>query len=118
MIADTEAVWQYRDTLSLVKDNLTEGAKVFYIGTANGIYLMGDMEFCTPSTISSPTFDEKIETYFDLHPEKFPEYIVCDTLLSDLNGDSFLSGYLRKYCDPDPAAQNDYVVIYRTNSSG
>lgn len=98
MIADTEAVWQYRDTLSLVKDNLPEGAKVFYIGTANGIYLMGDMEFCTPSTISSPTFDEKIET--------------------DLNGDSFLSSYLRKYCDPDPAAQNDYVVIYRTNSSG
>lgn len=118
MIADTEAVWQYRDTLSLVKDNLPEGAKVFYIGTANGIYLMGDMEFCTPSTISSPTFDEKIEAYFALHPEKFPEYIVCDTLLSDLGGDNFLSGYLRKYCDPDPAAQNDYIVIYRTNSSG
>lgn len=31
MIADTEAVWQYRDTLSLVKDSLPEGAKVFYI---------------------------------------------------------------------------------------
>ena len=115
MIADTETVRQYRDTLSLVEENLPDGAKVFYIGTANGIYLMGDMEFCTPSTISSPTFDEKVEAYFSLHPEKFPEYIICDLPLSGLNGYLFLSDYLQKYCAPDPVAENDYLAIYRTD---
>lgn len=117
MIADTEAVKQYHDTLSLVEDALPDGAKVFYVGTANGIYLMGNMEFCTPSTISSPTFDEKIETYFALHPEKYPEYIICDRPLSDLNGDSFLPSFLRKHCIPEPVAENDYLVIYRTSGS-
>lgn len=115
--ADTDAVKQYHDTLSLVEEALPDGAKVFYAGTANGIYLMGDMEFCTPSTISSPTFDGKIETYFTLHPEKFPDYIVCDCPLSDLSGDSFLPGFLDRYCEPEPTAKNDYLVIYRTNRS-
>lgn len=114
MIADTKTVQQYRDTLSLVEENLPDGAKVFYIGTANGIYLMKDMEFCTPSTISSPTFDEKVEAYFALHPEKYPEYIICDLPLSGLNGYPFLSDYLQKHCASEPVAENDYLVIYRT----
>ena len=113
-IADTEAAGRYNASLSLIKNTLPERARVFYAGTANGIYLMSDMECCTPSTISSPTFDEKMEFYFALHPEKFPEYIICDQPLSVLNGNGFLFEYLEKYCSPEPIAANDYLAVYQT----
>ncbi|MCM1215349.1 MAG: hypothetical protein NC331_16480 [Lachnospiraceae bacterium] len=117
IMADTETVRRYRDSLDLLRETLPGHSKVFYIGTANGIYLMGDMEFCTPSTISSPTFDEKTEAYFALHPEKYPEYIICDAELASLDGDGFLPGFLRKNCVPEPISENDFLVIYRTVDS-
>jgi len=114
LMADTGTVQQYNAFYDLLQEAVPEHSKIFYIGTANGIYMMGDMEYCTPSTISSPTFDEKIEIYFSMHPEKFPEYIICDSNLADLEGEGFLPDYLRKYCNPEPVSENDFLVIYRT----
>lgn len=114
ILADTGTVRQYKASRDLIQEALPGHSKVLYIGTSNGIYLMGDMEFCTPSTISSPTFDEKMETYFSLHPEKYPEYIICDPELASLDGADFLSDFLRENCAPEPVAENDFLVIYRT----
>jgi len=110
ILADTAAVCRYRDSLALVKEVLPPGARVFYAGTCNDLYLMQDLEFCTPSTISSPTFDDKITDYFTLNPDKQPEYLVCDIrALSD----SWVVSYLQSWCEPEPMGENDYLQIYR-----
>lgn len=113
IIADTETVRKYKNTFQLLEENLPEGAKVFYAGTSSGLYLMKDMEFCTPSTISSPTFDEKIMKYFDLRPDKQPEYVICDADLPDLYTNSWLAGYLQENCMAEPVFANDYLLIYK-----
>lgn len=115
IIADTETVRKYNHTLALLKASVPEHANVFYAGTSSGLYLMQDMEFCTPSTISSPTFDEKVDTYFTMHTDKSPDYIICDAELADLNGESWLSQYLREHCIPEPAAADAFTVIYKTS---
>lgn len=111
IIADRETVRQYK-AASLLLENLPEGAGVFYAGSSSGIYLFGNMEFCTPSTISSPTFDEKVGDYFALHPEKSPEYVICDAGLPDLYTESWLKGYLAEQF-AGPVIADDYLVVYR-----
>ena len=103
---------RYNACLLLVNENLPEDARVFYAGISSDIYLMKNMEFCTPSTISSPTFDDKIADYFAMHPEKEPEYVICDRNLSSLDSGSWLADYLSSICNPIPIAENDYLVIY------
>lgn len=113
LIADTPSVIRYRDNYRLVAESLPDGAKVFYMGTNTDLYLMKDLEFCTPSTICSPTFDDKILLYFEQHPEKEPEYVVCDAGL--LYTDPWVSAYIRENCPETPLAVNDYLRIYRCN---
>lgn len=110
IIADTDSVCRYRDNLEFVSETLPKGAKVFYVGVSNDLYLMQDIEICTPSTISSPTFDEKITEYFALNPEKKPEYLVCDTGLQE---NEWVASYLAAHFESLPIAENDYLLIYR-----
>ena len=111
LIADTPSVIRYRDNYQLITGSLPDGAKVFYMGADTDIYLMKDMEFCTPSTICSPTFDDKILLYFQQHPEKEPEYVVCDAGL--LYTDPWVSAYIQENCPEAPIAVNDYLIIYQ-----
>lgn len=111
LIADTPSVIHYRDNYRLVTESLPDGAKVFYMGTDTDLYLMKDLEFCTPSTICSPTFDDKILLYFEQHPEKEPEYVVCDGGL--LYTDPWVLSYIQEHCLETPVAVNDYLQIYQ-----
>lgn len=114
LAADTSSAVRYRDNLALVKDVLPEGAKVFYMGAYTDIYLMKDLEYSIPSTICSPTFDDKINIWFELHPDRLPDYVVCDTGL--LYSDPWVIHYVRENCSDTPAGVNDYLVIYPCHS--
>ena len=114
IVADTSTVLSYNNMYDIVYSTLPENAKVFYAGTSTGIYLLNNMEICTPSTISSPTFDEKVEQYFTLHPDKMPEYVVVDYNLPDYISDSWLKDWMNANCSPSPIAENDYFIIYST----
>lgn len=112
IIGDYTAVFGYNERLQIVKANIPEGAKVFYAGECTDVYLLGNAQVCTPSTISTPTFNQRIEEYFKLHPEKLPEYIICDCGLVDFSTDSWLMNYVRDNCHLQPLAENDYLVIF------
>ncbi len=111
LAADTASVIRYRDNLALVSQIVPEGAKVFYMGCDTDIYLMKELEYCTPSTICSPTFDDKIYTWFDLHPHRQPEYVVCDAGL--LYTDAWVIDYVKNHCQENPVGLNDYLIIYQ-----
>jgi len=110
ILADTDTVCRYRDSLKLVRETLPEGAKVYYAGVSNDLYLMQDMEFCTPSTISSPTFNDKVTEYFTLNPQKKPDYLVCDISTRDT---LWITSYIQTHCDAAPIGENDYLAVYR-----
>lgn len=112
ILADSDTVQRYRASLDFITENLPKEAKVFYAGCSSDVYLMQNMAFCTPSTISSPTFDEKVMEYFTLHPDKLPDYILCDSDLPDLYNGGWFSSFLTDYCEATPSAQNDYLVLY------
>lgn len=111
LIADTPSAVRYRDNYRLITDLLPEGAKVFYIGSDTDLYLMKDLVYATPSTICSPTFDDKVLSWFGLHPDRLPDYVVCDAGL--LYSDPWVVGYVGETCQESPVGVNDYLVIYQ-----
>lgn len=110
LAADTSSVVRYRDNLALVTQILPEGARVFYMGAHTDIYLMKEMVYCTPSTICSPTFDDKILLWFKQHPNRQPDYVVCDAGL--LYTDAWVRSFIQNNCQDTPLGSNDFVVIY------
>lgn len=113
LIADTTSVVRYRDNYELITSLLPEGANVFYMGSDTDLYLMKDLEYATPSTISSPTFDDKVYTWFQLHQDRMPEYVICDTRL--FYSDPWVNDYITKTCEDAPIAFNSYLFIYKVN---
>lgn len=111
LAADTSSVIRYRDNLALITESLPEGAGVFCIGADTDIYLMKELAYCTPSTICSPTFDDKVYSWFEQHPDRQPDYVVCDAGL--LYSDPWVSDYVKNYCEDTPVGSNDFVFIYR-----
>lgn len=115
IFADSKTVLRCHETAALLKTTpIPDQANVFYIGNANDLYLMRNMEYATPSTISSPTFDEKVNLYFAMHPEKQPAYVICNSELTDPDNGSWLADYLQKHCTATPLAENAYLKIYKT----
>ncbi len=113
LVADTPAAVRYRDNYELVTELLPEGAKVFYMGSDMDIYLMKDLNYAIPSTICSPTFDDKICTWFELHPDRRPDYVVCDAGL--LCTDPWVIAYVAENCPDTPVGSNDYLVVFQMN---
>ncbi len=102
-----------------LKENVPDGSKVLYLGINSVTYLFGDYEVCSPSTISTPYFDDRVMAYFSANPEKYPEYIFVekgswsnDALFSD----TFLE-WLDKVTDRNSITESKYLTIIRTRSN-
>lgn len=113
LVADTGGAERNRDVNNLIKEVLPEGAKVFYIGKCPDVYLQQDMEVCTPSTISTPTYDDNVYVYFDLYPEKEPDYVIIDSGFTYLPEGAWAITYLEENCSAEPVAENIYIKIYK-----
>lgn len=112
LVSDTASAERNRDVNNLIKEALPEGAKVFYIGKCPDVYLQNDMEVCTPSTISTPTYDDNVYVYFDLYPEKEPDYVVIDSGFTYLPEGEWARNYLAEHYEETPIAENLYIKIY------
>lgn len=113
IIADEGTVLYGRDVHKLIVNNLPQGAKVLYIGNYSDIYLISDMVVCTPSTISTPTYGENVDLYYELYPEKRPEYVVfSNNYISDLDLD-WINSYIKENCEEMPIAEDWCIKIYQ-----
>lgn len=63
----------------LLKQAAVEQKRVLYVGVHSLVYLYGEQVICNYSTISTPTYDERLLEYWERNPEKKPELIICDT---------------------------------------
>lgn len=48
------------------------------------MYLFDDVEISVPSTICTPTYDEKLLEYWEKYPEKYPDVIIVECWYGDL----------------------------------
>ena len=71
---------EYNLRNQLLHTYIPEGSKLLLVSNKTIMYLQGDYEICNYSTISTPTIDEQLFTYWNLFPDKIPQYIVWDRI--------------------------------------
>lgn len=59
-------------------ERLPEGSRVWYLGYDTLLCLIKEQQICGASTISTPVYDQRYLDYFEINPEKTPDYIVAD----------------------------------------
>jgi len=59
----------------LIRNATSENEKLLYLGTEGISNLYGNGTFVSPSTISTPAFNEQWVTYFEMYPQHVPDVI-------------------------------------------
>jgi hypothetical protein len=80
-------------------------------------YLYEDVSICTNSTISTPTFDEKILEYWKKNPEKCPNVVILDCWFGDMSRyeDSWIIHWLDNEFENAEIQEGQYWRYYRRN---
>ncbi len=68
-----------------LRDKISDGEKVLYIGVDSCVYLLMNMEICSASTISTPVYNERYLKYYEVNPDKLPAVILIDKLYWETN---------------------------------
>ncbi len=101
----------------LINATIPSGSRIFLYGRSSLTYLSGDYEICTPSTISTPSFDKNIEEYFSINPQKMPQYIIhekwVDGRIKNVSED-----YMKWYNNviSEKVAESEYIEIFRVDN--
>lgn len=70
--------YEYNIRGRLLDEYIPRGSKVLIASHKTIMYLQEDYDICNYSTISTPTIDERLFHYWDMYPDKVPEYIIWD----------------------------------------
>lgn len=94
------------------------GDRLLVVGSVvvnNIMYLYTDVEICIHSTISTPTYDEKLLEYWEMHPEKFPNVIAVQCLDGRplISEDSWIYQWIEGEFQSDVCEQGTFWRFYR-----
>lgn len=78
-------------------------------------YLYEDVTISVDSTICTPTYNEKLLTYWEQYPEKFPNVVVVDCWFGHLNVDeeSWIMQWVYEEFGADSYQDGTYLRYYR-----
>lgn len=97
------------------KQYVHEGDKVLIVGYPVSTigYLYEDTEICVDSTISSPTYSEKLLSYWELNPWKEPDVVILDCWFGEPHfpEDEWIMGWIGE--NFDSYVDGAYVRVYR-----
>lgn len=100
------------------KQYVRKGDKVLIVGYPVSTigYLYEDTEICVDSTISSPTYSEKLLSYWEMNPWKKPDVVVLDCWFGEphMSEDEWIMGWIED--NFDSYVEGRYVRIYRADS--
>lgn len=71
--------YSYNEAAGLLKEYTEGNRSVLYVGQHSLYYMLGEQTIGNYSTISTPTFDERLVEYWERYPEHMPELVLCDT---------------------------------------
>lgn len=93
VIADYVIAGRIKDDYDLITSAIPENSKVFYMGYDSDIYMYGNYEVCSPSTISTPTYNENTLKYFEINKNKKPDFIICEKVFENEANELFGEEY-------------------------
>ena len=109
--------YELNEDETLLKSLIPDGAKVLYIFNNEFVYMIGDYEIASPSVISTPTFGENLIKYYEVNPEKIPEYIVVKKgYLKEEEGE-FVGDWMESSFKTEEMWENEFVSVYKVLNS-
>lgn len=75
----------YNIMAELLAEYTTEECPVLYVGQHSLYYMLGSQTISNFSTISTPTYDERLGEYWDRYPQRVPKILVCDVAEEELD---------------------------------
>ena len=101
--------YQYNIVAELASQYVSEEDAVLCVSEHSLWYLLTEGTISAYSTISTPTFDERLLEYWELHPEKYPDIVLAAKEYPDLDRIIDLLNL------ESPLAEQEGILIYRVN---
>ena len=86
--------YQYNLIQELCDNYIESDASVLCVSRHTLWYLLTDCRIANYSTISTPTFDERLLEYYELYPDKRPDYIFVDDTINTSSFNDILDDYI------------------------
>lgn len=112
--------YRYNDNYDHFSEIVSAGSMILYLGPSQFYYMMGDCRIASPTTISTPEYDESLELYYELHPERFPDVVVMESCYGDVSyfaEDDYIFTWLDDSYGPYEIEEYPYVRVYRRQES-
>ncbi len=97
----------YNTAAELLSEYGEPGDVLLVAGSHSLWYLLGDYKIGTYSTISTPTFDERLPEYYELYPDRMPDLVIGEEGSEDMAVVSSLLGL------EEPLESRNGLAIYR-----
>ena len=119
IISEYMGPYVFNETMQEWQEMVNDGDSVLIVGGRTAYdplpYLFGNVEISVPSTICTPTYDEKLLDYWDTYPEKYPDVIMVDCWYGDLrvSEDSWIMQWIREEYPECNYVDGKYWRYYR-----
>ena len=107
---------RYNVNLENWSEMVPEGSTLLYVGSSQFSYMLGDCKVATPSTISTPTYDETLLAYWEMNPDRYPDVVAVESMYGEITvveSDSFLMQWLEEDFEAKEVIEYPYVTIYK-----
>lgn len=112
---DYMGAYTRNSNLSDWRQLVRKGDRILIVGSLVSTigYLYEDTEICVDSTICTPTYDEKLLTYWEMNPWKEPNVVVLDCWFGELriHEDEWIMKWIGEHFDS--YVDGHYVRVYR-----
>ncbi len=98
--------YDYNTAAELLSEYASEGDTILVAGSHSLWYMLGDYKIGTYSTISTPTFDERLFEYYELYPDRRPDLVIGE------EGDNGLEAVEKLMGLGKPVESRNGLVIY------
>lgn len=103
--------YAYNSYAELLEGCCTPEDSLLYVGIHNLYYLVTGSRIAVPSTISTPTFDNRLLEYWSYFPERYPTLVVIDLSYYNTDEVDFIMDCLHLQ---EPFVKNAEFAVYRT----
>ena len=118
IVTDEEGAVRQRDSMREWKWFIHPGDKIWIIGDPVDTlgYLYEDVEVSAPTVMSTPTYNESLEYYFELNPEKMPDVVILSSgfgeLIAELENNEWLMNWIEEEFRPVQVNDGSYWRFY------
>lgn len=108
--------YRYNKNMEIWPEAVPDGSTVLYVGPSQFFYMLGDCTIASPNTISTPTYDESLLEYWELHPDRYPDVVVLESWFGDVRvteEDDFIMQWLENDFCATEVVDYPYITVYK-----